>query len=61
LHLSIIATSLTFLKAAPTVGVAIINPNSGPGKRVDPNYVSQTKAAQAAGVRFMYIIIVELF
>eukprot|EP00026_Physarum_polycephalum_P012356 Phypoly_transcript_12654.p1 GENE.Phypoly_transcript_12654~~Phypoly_transcript_12654.p1 ORF type:complete len:281 (+),score=39.28 Phypoly_transcript_12654:130-972(+) len=41
------------IKAAPTVGVAIINPNSGPGKRVDPNYVTQTKAAQAAGVKIL--------
>lgn len=41
---------LTSNLATPAVGICIINPNSGPGKRADPNYVSQTKAAQTAGV-----------
>ncbi|MGI4789721.1 MAG: spherulation-specific family 4 protein [Janthinobacterium lividum] len=36
--------------AAPRVGVAIINPNSGPGAALRPDYVTQVKATQARGV-----------
>jgi hypothetical protein len=36
--------------AAPTVGLAIINPASGPGDKLDPNYVSQVKEAKAHGL-----------
>ncbi len=35
---------------SPKVGMAIINPNSGPGPSVDPNYVDQVTRSQAAGV-----------
>ncbi len=35
---------------APTVGIAIINPNSGPGKTLDQNYVNTTRTAQAKGI-----------
>src|SRR5512140_2204022 len=37
--------------AAPTVGFAVMNPDSGPGVAQDPAYVSQVAAAQAAAVR----------
>ena len=36
--------------AAPRVGVAIVNSNSGPGTAVRADYVSQVKATQARGV-----------
>ncbi len=36
---------------APTVGLAIINPNSGPGASKDPNYANQVTSAEAAGVK----------
>ncbi|HEX5322947.1 MAG TPA: spherulation-specific family 4 protein, partial [Capsulimonadaceae bacterium] len=36
--------------AVPTVGLAIINPASGPGDRLDPNYVTQVKEAKAHGL-----------
>ena len=36
--------------AAPRVGVAILNPNSGPGTAVRADYVQQVKATQARGV-----------
>ena len=36
--------------AAPRVGIAIINPNSGPGTALRTDYVAQVKAAQARGV-----------
>jgi len=36
---------------APTVGVAIINPSSGPGGSKDQNYADQTTRSQAAGVK----------
>ena len=35
---------------APTVGLAIINPNSGPGGSVDANYVSQVTSSRAKGI-----------
>lgn len=35
---------------APTVGLAIINPNSGPGVASDPNYVTQTITSQNLGI-----------
>lgn len=36
--------------AAPTVGLAIVNPNSGPGVVQDPNYVAQIGHTRAAGI-----------
>ncbi len=36
--------------ATPRVGLAIINPNSGPGDAIRPDYVAQVKATQARGV-----------
>ena len=36
--------------AYPTVGLAIINPNSGPGAGVNANYASQVLSSQAAGL-----------
>lgn len=36
--------------AAPRVGMAIINPNSGPGDTVQAGYVAQVRATQARGV-----------
>jgi hypothetical protein len=38
---------------APTVGIAIINPNSGPGTSVDANYQTQVKEAQAHGIKVL--------
>lgn len=35
---------------APTVGLAIINPDSGPGTSQDQNYVNQTLRTQAKGI-----------
>ena len=35
--------------AAPTVGLVIINPGSGPGAAVDANYAAQLARSQAAG------------
>jgi len=35
---------------APTVGLAIINPNSGPGASKDQNYADQTVRTQAQGI-----------
>jgi len=35
---------------APTVGLAIINPASGPGAKVDPAYLAQVKASQKSGL-----------
>jgi hypothetical protein len=44
-------SSWTQLEAgAPTVGLAIINPNSGPGDTVDSNYVSQVTSTRAKGM-----------
>jgi hypothetical protein len=37
-------------QASPTVQIAIINPNSGPGTSPDPNYQTQVRATQQAGV-----------
>jgi len=34
----------------PTVGLCIINPNSGPGAKIDPAYLSQVKSAQENGL-----------
>lgn len=36
--------------AAPRVGLAVINPNSGPGAAIRPDYVAQVRATQARGV-----------
>lgn len=36
---------------APTVGLAIINPNDGPGTAVDSNYRTQVGSSQAKGIR----------
>jgi len=35
---------------APTVGMEVINPNSGPGTSADPAYQTQVKVAQASGL-----------
>lgn len=35
---------------APTVGLAIINPDSGVGATLDPNYVTQTNSTKAKGI-----------
>lgn len=35
---------------APVVSIAVMNPNSGPGRKSDPHYVSAVKTAQAAGI-----------
>jgi hypothetical protein len=37
-------------QAAPTVGIAIVNPSSGPGFSVDSNLASSVAAARRAGV-----------
>ena len=37
-------------QAKPGVGVAVMNPNSGPGSGPDPNYVAAVKSAEAAGI-----------
>ena len=39
--------------AAPRVGLAIINPNSGPGDAIRADYVAQVHATQAQGVRVL--------
>lgn len=36
--------------AFPTLQLAVMNPNSGPGSRPDPQYLSAVQAAQHAGV-----------
>ena len=38
-------------QARPGVGLAVMNPGSGPGTGPDPNYVSAVQSAHAAGVR----------
>jgi len=35
---------------APTVGLAVVNPNSGPGAAPDPNYVAQVSQTRALGI-----------
>jgi hypothetical protein len=35
--------------AIPTVGLSVINPNSGPGTSVDPNYVAQVTTTHSVG------------
>jgi hypothetical protein len=35
---------------APTVGLAIINPSSGPSDVLDPNYVNQVNSTKATGI-----------
>ncbi len=42
--------------AAPTVGLAIINPNSGPGTSANPDYVKQVKESKAHGVKVIAYI-----
>lgn len=37
--------------SAPTVGLAIINPNSGPGSSRDPNYAAEITRAHAKGIK----------
>jgi Spherulation-specific family 4 len=37
--------------ASSTVGLTIINPNSGPGATRDPNYVNQVNKSKAAGLQ----------
>jgi hypothetical protein len=36
--------------AAPTVGMIVFNPNSGPGTAADPNYTQAIMRAEAAGI-----------
>ncbi len=38
------------INGAPTVGLAIINPSSGPGKKPDANYLNTVRQAQAQGI-----------
>lgn len=40
-------------QAAPTVGLTVINPDNGPGKKLDPAYVDETAKAQSAGARVL--------
>lgn len=40
-------------QGAPTVGLSIINPRSGPGAAVDANYVAQVKSTRAKGIKVM--------
>ena len=40
-------------KAAPSVGLMIINPNSGPGATKNPQYVAQVREAQGKGVKII--------
>jgi len=42
-----------FENSAPTVAVAIINPASGPGDAIDPNYQRQVKEAQTHGIKVL--------
>jgi len=42
-----------FETSAPTVGIAIINPASGPGEAIDPNYQRQIKEAQTHGIKVL--------
>lgn len=44
------ATWTKMRQGAPTVGLAIINPNSGPGLKIDLNYVNEVNLSKAAGV-----------
>ena len=37
--------------AGAGVGLAVMNPNSGPGTAADPNYANAVRSAQASGVR----------
>jgi Spherulation-specific family 4 len=37
-------------QGAPTVGLAIINPNSGPGDQIDALYAQEVRASQARGM-----------
>ncbi len=37
-------------QAAPPTGLAVINPNNGPGASLDPGYATQVAASQTAGV-----------
>jgi len=37
-------------QARPGVGVAVMNPDSGPGAAPDPNYVAAVRSAKAAGI-----------
>ncbi len=41
------------VSGAPTVGLAVINPASGPGKKLDNNYLQVVKSAQAAGIKVL--------
>lgn len=41
------------ISGAPTVGLAIINPASGPGKKADPNYQQVIRDAHAAGIKVL--------
>ena len=39
--------------SAPTVGIAIINPNSGPGTSKDPTYAAEIARAHAKGIKII--------
>ncbi len=39
--------------SAPTVGLAIVNPDSGPANAIDQQYLEQVRQSQAAGLRVL--------
>jgi len=43
----------TIEQGAPSVGMVIVNPNSGPGDALDPNYQKQVHEAQAHGIKVL--------
>jgi len=40
-----------FVEESPEVKIVVINPNSGPGKKVDPSYAQKRKALQERGIK----------
>ncbi|MGC1181783.1 spherulation-specific family 4 protein [Legionella sp.] len=43
----------TLNSSIPTVGIAVINPNSGPGSALQQSYVTQTKTTQSLGAKVL--------
>lgn len=41
------------ISGAPTVGLAIINPSNGPGRKADSNYKQVVQSAKAAGIKVL--------
>jgi len=41
------------IEASPTVGIAIINPNSGPGHSSDPNYINQVNELKKRSIKVL--------